>query len=172
MPAFELEYVRINQMIILYKTSYKILFGPGFKSRHLHRVKRGSTWELRLQGESRQTRPLITNFKVMETLDVSQDSHLPNYFVYVLFSLKDGGLYIGFSHNIKNRFIQHTNGVVYSTKNRRPLKMIYLETFINKSDAMAREEFLKSGFGREQLKKSLKNTLYFLKKQVGSPDRV
>ncbi len=108
----------------------------------------------------------------METFDVSELLSLQlRFFVYILFSFKDSGFYIGCSKDINKRFDQHSKGEVYSTKNRRPLKIIYLETFINKSDAMAREEFLKSGFGREQLKKSLKNTLYFLNKQMGSPDR-
>lgn len=33
------------------------------------------------------------------------------------------------------------------------------EYFINEKDAKAREVFLKSGFGRNQLKKSINNTL-------------
>jgi len=33
------------------------------------------------------------------------------------------------------------------------------EYFINREDAIARERFLKSGFGRAQLKQALKRTL-------------
>ena len=42
-------------------------------------------------------------------------------------------------------------GLVKSTKNRRPLELIYHEEFENKSDAFARESFFKSGKGREYL---------------------
>lgn len=41
---------------------------------------------------------------------------------------------------------------------RRPLKLIHYEYFISKEDAKAREEFLKSGFGRDQMKQFLKRT--------------
>ena len=79
--------------------------------------------------------------------------------MYNLLSLKDGGFYIGFTTDLKQRLKQHTRGEVKSTKGRRPLKLIHCEFFINKQDAKAREVFLKSGFGREQLRKSLKRTL-------------
>lgn len=90
-----------------------------------------------------------------ETSDVSPK----NYYTYILFSKKDCKLYIGYTTNLENRLVEHSSGRVTSTKDRRPLKLIYHETFIDKEDAQAREKFLKSGFGREQLKKALKETL-------------
>jgi putative endonuclease len=81
------------------------------------------------------------------------------YYVYVLFSLKDKKFYVGFTADLRNRFSQHQRGEVTSTKHRKPLLLIHYEYFISKDDAKAREVFLKSGFGREQLKKSLKRTL-------------
>ena len=89
-----------------------------------------------------------------ETSDVSN-----KYYVYILFSLKDKGLYIGFTTNLKDRLLRHAKGEVQSTSNRRPLKLIHYEYFVNEEDAKAREVFLKSGFGRNQLKKALKRTL-------------
>jgi putative endonuclease len=46
---------------------------------------------------------------------------------------------------------EHNNGLVKSTRNRRPLELIYNEEFENKADAFARERFFKSGKGREYL---------------------
>jgi len=89
----------------------------------------------------------------METSDVSK------YYVYILFSLKDGGLYIGYTTNLKKRLTQHSNNQVTATKDRTPLKLIHYEYFVDKADAKAREEFLKSGYGRRQLKQILKRTL-------------
>jgi putative endonuclease len=43
------------------------------------------------------------------------------YYVYVLYSEKDGENYTGYSQNLKLRFEQHQNGEVTSTKYRRPL---------------------------------------------------
>jgi len=46
----------------------------------------------------------------------------------VLQSLKDGDLYTGFTENLKLRFEQHNKGLVESTKDRRPFKLISLST--------------------------------------------
>lgn len=80
------------------------------------------------------------------------------YYVYILLSLVDNGLYIGFSTDLKRRLVEHAKGQVRSTKLRIPFKLIHYEYFINSKDAKAREKFLKSGFGRTQLKQILKNT--------------
>ena len=84
---------------------------------------------------------------------------MERYYVYILFSLRDKKLYTGFTTNLKDRLFRHTRGEVKSTANRRPLRLIHYEHFINKEDAMAREVFLKSGFGRSNLKSALKRTL-------------
>lgn len=84
---------------------------------------------------------------------------LENYYVYVLFSIKDGKFYVGYSRFLNQRLKQHSRGKVLSTRNRRPLKIIHYEWFVNGNDAKSRERFLKSGFGREQLRASLKITL-------------
>jgi putative endonuclease len=53
------------------------------------------------------------------------------YYIYVLRSQKDGKNYTGYSKNLKLRFEQHCNGEVESTKNRRPLVLIYFEGCLN-----------------------------------------
>lgn len=90
-----------------------------------------------------------------ETSDVS----VKRYYIYILFSLKDKKLYIGFTTDLKARLTNHAKGNVRATKFRRPLKLIYYEHFVSQKDAKARERFLKSGFGRSQLKSALKDTL-------------
>lgn len=81
------------------------------------------------------------------------------YYVYTLLSLKDKKFYTGFTADLKDRISRHMRGEVKSTTNRRPLKLIHCEYFIDEDDAKAREVFLKSGFGRNNLKKSLQRTL-------------
>ncbi len=81
------------------------------------------------------------------------------HYVYILFSLKDKKLYTGYSDNLKNRVTDHLKGNVRATKGRRPLILIHYEAFTNLKDAKTREKFLKSGFGRNQLKKALQNKL-------------
>ncbi|MBI2515173.1 GIY-YIG nuclease family protein [Candidatus Wolfebacteria bacterium] len=79
------------------------------------------------------------------------------FYVYILFSQKDEGLYIGYTENLKIRLGEHFKGRVTATRNRKPLILIHYEAFTNKKDAKAREVFLKSGFGRSQMKKALQN---------------
>jgi len=83
---------------------------------------------------------------------------MQRFYVYVLLSKKDRKFYIGFTNNLKRRLSQHANGEVVSTKQRRPLKLIHYEYFINELDAKAREVFLKSGAGHTQLNNILKRT--------------
>ncbi|PIS38871.1 MAG: excinuclease ABC subunit C [Candidatus Nealsonbacteria bacterium CG08_land_8_20_14_0_20_43_11] len=84
---------------------------------------------------------------------------MEKYYVYTLLSLRDKKFYTGFTTNLKDRLFRHACGEVKSTMHRRPLRLIHYEYFINKEDAMAREVFLKSGFGRNNLKKALQRTL-------------
>jgi putative endonuclease len=51
------------------------------------------------------------------------------------------------------RIYEHNDGFVKSTKNRKPLELIYFEEFQLKSEAMKREKFFKSGLGRSFLAK-------------------
>jgi len=81
------------------------------------------------------------------------------YYVYVLISKKDKKFYIGYTNNLQRRINQHNKGKTDSLKNRRPLKLIYFEGYINKKDAQEKEKFYKSGRGHEVLKKILENTL-------------
>jgi len=85
------------------------------------------------------------------------------YYTYVLFSEKDYKLYIGFSGNLKQRIKEHLTGHVRATKDRLPLVLIHYETFRSEADARLREKFLKSGFGRNELKKALSHDLRILK---------
>jgi len=81
------------------------------------------------------------------------------YFVYILLSLKSNKLYIGYTTNWKRRLREHNSGKSAASKPYRPYKLIYYEAFINKKDAVAREKYLKSGWGRRSIKKMLLNTL-------------
>ena len=64
----------------------------------------------------------------------------PNmFYAYVLLSIKDNELYIGWTNDLKVRLITHNSGQVLATKNRMPLKLIYYEACLQKESAIARE---------------------------------
>ena len=79
------------------------------------------------------------------------------YYVYVLKSMKDNKLYIGYTGDLKRRVNEHNNGESISTKSRRPLKLIYYEACLSKKDALHREKYLKTTYGHRYLRNRLNN---------------
>jgi len=77
------------------------------------------------------------------------------FYVYILKSKFDNKLYIGFTSNLEKRLSEHNSGGVESTRNRRPLELIYYEAYKNKTDALKREKFLKTTKGKLQLRKQI-----------------
>jgi putative endonuclease len=74
----------------------------------------------------------------------------------VLQSEKDGKFYTGFTSNLKLRFQQHNKGLVASTRDRGPCRLIYYEACLDQNDATKREKYLKTYHGKMFLKKRLK----------------
>ena len=60
------------------------------------------------------------------------------YFIYILKSDKDNKFYTGYTKNLTERFKMHNQGLVDSTKNRLPFKLIYFEGCLNQQDATHR----------------------------------
>ncbi len=87
------------------------------------------------------------------------------FYVYVLLSSKDKNLYTGYTGNLKERLVKHNDGKVSSTRNRRPLMLVYFEGCLNQQDATRREKYLKSGNGKIYLKNRLKNYWQMLEEQ-------
>lgn len=81
------------------------------------------------------------------------------FYIYVLQSKKDGKFYTGYSANLKLRFEHHNKGLIASTKNRRPLKLIYYEACLNQQDATHREKYLKTHYGKMFIRNRLKSYL-------------
>jgi len=81
------------------------------------------------------------------------------YYIYILLSFKDNKFYIGFTKNLNQRLKQHKNGEVKSTRNRRPLRLIFYEAYLNKFDALRREKYFKTTKGKTTLRQMLKNFL-------------
>tara|TARA_Y100000310_G_scaffold344885_2_gene460251 strand:- start:2866 stop:3132 length:267 start_codon:yes stop_codon:yes gene_type:complete len=81
------------------------------------------------------------------------------HIVYVLISKKDKGIYIGLTKNLKQRLKEHASGYTESTRDRRPLELIYFEGYITRKEAMQREKYLKTGWGGEYMKKVVRNYL-------------
>jgi putative endonuclease len=64
--------------------------------------------------------------------------------------------YVGYSHDVNERFASHNSGRVKATKYRRPLKILFTEEFETEQEAKKRELWWKSSVGRRNLKKYFK----------------
>lgn len=81
------------------------------------------------------------------------------YYCYILKSIQDQGLYIGYTQNVSLRLQEHHSGNVRSTKSRRPLKLIFYAAFLSKYDALAAEKYYKTTAGHKRIQRMLAHTL-------------
>jgi putative endonuclease len=81
------------------------------------------------------------------------------YYVYILQSLKDKGLYIGFTTDLKKRFKEHQEGKSVATKGRIPFKLVHYQAFVDKNDAISTEKYLKTTREWERIHRMLENTI-------------
>lgn len=77
------------------------------------------------------------------------------YYTYVLRSRKDGKLYTGYTHRLKERLTEHNDGKNLSTKGRGPFDLVYFEGCQTEASAIRREKQLKSGHGKRYLRTRL-----------------
>jgi putative endonuclease len=81
------------------------------------------------------------------------------YYVYVLRSKRDGNFYVGYTADLLKRMEHHNKGAVESTKNRRPFELIYYEACIKQQDALHREKYLKTAYGKRYIMNRLREYL-------------
>ena len=80
------------------------------------------------------------------------------FYTYVLLSKRDKRIYIGHTNNIEKRLKLHNDRQVLSTKRRKPFVLVRLEEYETRSTAFKREQYLKSGQGREWLQEQLRES--------------
>ena len=74
------------------------------------------------------------------------------FYVYIIKSLRFNKYYIGYTGNIKKRLNYHNKGSNQSTKTYRPYKLIYLEKYNTKTEAIKREKQIKKYKGGKAFK--------------------
>ena len=84
---------------------------------------------------------------------VAREKYMNTYFVYTIKSQIDGRLYVGMSENLKKRLTEHNKGQTKSTKAYRPWVLVYKKYVGSRKEARKEEKKLKSGSGKEFLKK-------------------
>ena len=81
-------------------------------------------------------------------------------YVYILKSVKTRALYVGFTLDLRRRLEEHNRGDNFSTKSKRPWRLIHYEAYLNRKDASRRERYLKTSQGSRLLKRMLKEYFY------------
>ncbi len=83
---------------------------------------------------------------------------MQEFVVYVLFSLSHNKIYVGYSSDLINRIRSHNiYGKGDYTSKYRPWKVVHVEFFGSKKEAMKREQQLKSAQGRKFIYETLLN---------------
>jgi len=73
------------------------------------------------------------------------------FYIYVLWSEKLRKRYVGYTSDIAKRVHEHNQGSSKFTKGGITWKLIHSEEISNKTEAIKRENFLKTGIGRKWL---------------------
>ena len=81
----------------------------------------------------------------------------PNTFYVYAIICDNNSIYIGQTNNLRRRWKEHCVGEVDWTKRHRPIKIVHYEEFGSRKEAVRREHELKTGFGREWLKRQIKS---------------
>jgi len=76
-------------------------------------------------------------------------------FTYVLRSLATGRFYTGATTDLDVRLEQHNSNMSRSTKNRGPSILVHREEFVTLAEALRRERELKTGKGRDEVRRIL-----------------
>lgn len=87
------------------------------------------------------------------------------FYVYILQTKYNKEMYVGCTKDLSQRLKEHNSGRVTSTAHKVPYTLIHYEAFIDKKDAYNREKYLKTGWGKNFIKKNIQN--YLLTKNLG-----
>jgi len=77
------------------------------------------------------------------------------YTVCAIRSKVDDRIYVGFTHDVQKRLLEHNRGETKSTKGYRPWVLVYTEEVDSREEARNLEKYYKSGSGKEKLKRFL-----------------
>ena len=77
------------------------------------------------------------------------------FHVYVLISEKTGRSYVGSTDDVSRRLFQHNSGQSKSTRHGVPWRLVQVESFTTRAEAVNRERYYKTGKGREELQARL-----------------
>jgi len=94
------------------------------------------------------------------------------FYVYIIQSELDQSYYKGFSENYLERLEQHNNGWAKYTSRKIPWKLVHVESFLSKTEALKREKALKKYSQSQIIELSKSDKNYLTHKPKGIPNIV
>ena len=88
------------------------------------------------------------------------------YYVYILYSEKFDKYYKGYTTNPPVRLLQHNNGESRYTRHFVPWKLVFLQSYDTKSEALIRERKLKK-YGIEKLRTLISSSVNEINHKAG-----
>jgi putative endonuclease len=80
------------------------------------------------------------------------------YFVYILYSMSFDKTYVGFTSDVQGRLLAHNHPKNKGyTKRYQPWEILHSEIYKTKSEAMRRESWYKTGIGRKEIDRILRD---------------
>ena len=74
-----------------------------------------------------------------------------DFVVYILFSLKLDKFYTGYTTDIAKRIVEHNSGISDFTSKATDWKVVYIENFSTREEAMKRERAIKGKKSRKYI---------------------
>jgi putative endonuclease len=81
-----------------------------------------------------------------------------NFYVYILYSEKIDKYYTGHTDNIERRLKEHNSGQTrYTSQQGVPWKLVYSESFVDRSSAMKREKEIKAKKSKKYIQELIRS---------------
>lgn len=81
------------------------------------------------------------------------------YYFYILQSLKNQKLYLGYTSDLRKRLKSHNQKQNKASKSNAPFELIFYSGFKNQIDALECEKYFKTTAGWKRIHSMLNNTL-------------
>ena len=81
--------------------------------------------------------------EVVGSNPIGSTKRLMTFSVYILQSESTGRYYVGQTHDVQERFAYHQANYSKALKNRGPWKLVHLEEFATRREAVRREQYIK-----------------------------
>jgi len=80
------------------------------------------------------------------------------YYSYIIYSQTRDRYYVGSSSNPEQRLERHNQGATPSTRSGRPWKLMYVEQYASKTEALKREKDIKRRKSRKYIEDLISHT--------------